>query len=803
MTEGSAEIAVVGMACRLPGAASPDELWREMTERVDPVAEVPRARWDIDALYDPRPATPTKIVSRRAGLLADVERFDAEFFGIDEREAETMDPQQRVVLETCWAALEDAGIAPDRLAGSRTGVFLGAGTWDYNKILNRGAPDLDAGVLTGTILCVAANRVSYTLDLQGPSLAIDSASSSALLATHLAAQSLRAGECDIALVAGVNLILSPETSIALSQNRMLSPDGRCKSFDAGADGYVRGEGSGVVVLKRSADAAADRDRIRAVLCGSAVNHNGRSNGLIAPRGPAQQKVMREALRNAGVPPRRIGYVEAHATGTALSDLMEAQAIKAVLSEGRGPSDRCAVASVDACIGHLEQAAGIAKLIAAILCLERETIAGTHHLNEVHPHIAAVFAGSPFFAAQESIAWPANGEPRFAAVSSFGFGGTNAHVILREAPRPPSAAPRDASSGAELFTLRAKSQTALRALASKYADFLSGGDAAPLADICYTANTGRTALKHRLAAVASSREELSGMLARYANGGTADSILEGLAGNGARVAFVCGAGPHRAPAGVEALEREPEVREVVQEWQNALRDLGVKGCGGGLAALLSGTGGELGRLAGGVALTVALSRLWSAWGVRAAAVLGHGTGEIAGACIAGLISVEEAAKLLRRRVHGATAPPLEDLRLADKPALKYVSSGTGGAPRDDTDPADWVARMARPQRLAEAIQALRDHRVTLFLELGLATALPADARSADFRWIASMREGAGAQKSLLAALGELFVAGVPVDLSRLYRHRALRKISLPTYPFEGKRYWSRHPSARNLHRRPGG
>jgi len=363
-------IAIVGMACRLPGAATPEEFWRLLRDGVDAIREVPPDRWDADALYDPDPDAPGLIATRWGGFLDGLDRFDPQLFGIAPREARSLDPQQRLLLEVAWEALERAGIAPDALRGSSTGVYIGVCNNDYGQRLLEGDDtDFDMYLSTGNASSVASGRLSYVLGLQGPAMTIDTACSSSLVAVHLAVQALRTGGCRAALAGGVNVILSPKTTMTLSRARMMAADGRCKPFDARADGFVRGEGCGLVVLKRLTDARADGDAVLAVIRGSAVNQDGRSNGLTAPNGPAQITVIRAALADAGVEPAAIGFVEAHGTGTALGDPIEAQALGAALGEGRGPHDRLLVGSAKSNIGHLESAAGIAGLIKVVLTLD--------------------------------------------------------------------------------------------------------------------------------------------------------------------------------------------------------------------------------------------------------------------------------------------------------------------------------------------------------------------------------------------------------------------------------------------------
>src|ERR1700682_40050 len=432
---GTESIAIIGVGCRFPGGADdPESFWRLLRDGVDAIREVPPDRWDIEAFYDPDAAAAGKMYTRWCGFLDHVDQVDPEFFGISPREAAGMDPQQRLLLEVAWEALERAAYPPERLAASQTGVYIGACSSDYVRHQFADLNAIDAYAGTGIAHSILANRLSYLLDLQGPSMAVDTACSSSLVAIHLACQSLRTGECRLALAGGVNLILSPEPSIIFSRARMMAADGRCKTFDARADGYVRGEGCGVVVLKRLSDARADGDFIWAVIRGAAVNQDGRSNGLAAPNLLAQQGVIRQALANAGVEPRLIGYVEAHGTGTALGDPIEVEALSEIYGKPEAGGS-CFLGSVKTNMGHLEAAAGIAGLIKAVLCLQRDEIPPHLHFRTLNPNIS--LEQTRFAIPTVRTPWPADSPARLAAVSSFGFGGTNAHVILEAAPVVPA------------------------------------------------------------------------------------------------------------------------------------------------------------------------------------------------------------------------------------------------------------------------------------------------------------------------------------------------------------------------------
>ena len=435
--------AIVGYAARFPGAPDADEFWDVLREGRDAISEVPKDRWDVDEFFDPEPGVPGKIVTRRAGFVDDVTGFDAPFFGMSTREVRLMDPQHRLLLETAWRAVEHSGTAPTALANTNTGVFVGLATHDYLGMASGELtyPEIEAYMAIGTSNAAAAGRISYRLGLQGPAVAVDTACSSSLVAIHQACQALRLGECDLALAGGANVLLTPATMITFSSAHMLAPDGRCKTFDAAADGYVRGEGCGVIVIKRLEDAIRDGDRIRAVIRGSAINQDGASGGLTVPNGVAQQRVIADALKRADLEPSDVGYLEAHGTGTSLGDPIEAQAAGAVLGAGREPGQPLLMGSVKTNIGHLEAAAGIAGVIKVILSLENELLPQHLHFQNPSPHIP--WDRLAVQVVEEATAWERNGRPRIAGISSFGFAGTNAHVILEEAPEEaaqPAAAP---------------------------------------------------------------------------------------------------------------------------------------------------------------------------------------------------------------------------------------------------------------------------------------------------------------------------------------------------------------------------
>jgi acyl transferase domain-containing protein len=636
-------VAIVGMACRVPGAADTAAFWELLRDGTDATGEIPASRWDVDAFYDPDRRTPGKTYTRRGAFLGDVDGFDAGFFGVSPREAAEMDPQQRLFLEVGWEALENAGMAADRLAGTSTGVFAAVTGADYTQsMFQRYQPSqLDAYSLTGLASTFTAGRLSYWLGLHGPSMSVDTACSSSLVAVHLACQSLRAGDCTAALAGGVNLLLAPEMFIVLSKAGMMAPDGRCKTFDSAADGYARGEGCGVVVLKLLSDALDAGDRVLAVIRGSAVNQDGRSSGITVPNGTAQRAVIHRALQVAGVTGPQIGYVEAHGTGTALGDPIEVNALGAVLGADRPAGDPLMIGSVKTNIGHLEPAAGVAGLIKTVLVLRNEEVPPLLHLNEVNPRIP--LADLPIVLPTERTPWPRGATPRLAGVSSFGASGTNAHLILEEAPLV-EPTPVTVERPRHLVTLSARGDEPLSALAERYRDHLVT-TADPLADIAFTANHGRAHFAHRVAVVADTREELATRLS------TRD-VHSGAATTGARpsVAFLfTGQGSQYAGMGRGLYETQPSFRRDLDHCDEVLRRHLDR-------PLLSLLYGEFDTLIDRTrytqpalfALQYALARLWRSWGVEPDAVLGHSVGEYAAACVAGVLSLEDGLALIAER-----------------------------------------------------------------------------------------------------------------------------------------------------------
>jgi acyl transferase domain-containing protein len=648
----SEPIAVVGMGCRFPQADSPSGYWRLLSQGTDAIQEVPADRWNLDDYYDPDASVPGKMYTRWGGFLERMDEFDADFFGISPREAIRVDPQHRLLLEVAWEALEHAGIPPSSLAESRTGVYVGAIGNDYALLQSRDLTDMDVFSGTGVSHAVLANRLSYVLDLHGPSIALDTACSSSLVTVHLACRSLREGETDLALVGGVNLMLAPGVTVALSKAQMMSPDGRCKAFDAAADGYVRGEGGGVVVLKRLRDALSAGDRILAVIRGTAVNHDGRSNGLSAPNGPAQEAVLRAALQDAHLSPLDIGYIEAHGTGTRLGDPIEIEALLSVLCQDRSPASPLMLGSVKTNIGHLESAAGIAGLIKIILMLRHGQVPPHLHLKNPNPLLA--IEDSPLVIPTQLRPWTSENGPRCAGVSSFGFGGTNAHVIVEEAPSREAvdAVAEPPQRPKHLWTTSARSAEALDQLAGRCADFLSGATDQELADLAFTANVGRTHFAHRAAVVAGSIDEARDRF----RGLEADPLPAGVRRGVTdhhyqpRVAFLfTGQGAQYAGMGRALYETQPTFRRTIDRCAECLDRLLDRP----LLSLLDPNAGSLLDQTGYTqpvmfALEYALATLWRSWGVEPAAVMGHSVGEFAAACIAGVYELEDGLRLIAER-----------------------------------------------------------------------------------------------------------------------------------------------------------
>lgn len=675
----SEPIAIIGLGCKFPGAQNPEEFWELLRNAVDAITEVPGDRWDIDALYDSKPGSSGKMSTRWGGFVKEVDKFDADFFEISPREAMQMDPQQRLLMEVAWEALEDAAIPPPQLSGTMTGVFIGVSTFDYS-LLQFGEPsEIDAYGGTGLAHSVAANRISYFLNLRGPSMAVDTACSSSLVAIHQACESLRRLECDLAVAGGVNLILRPELTIALSHARMMAGDGRCKTFDSRADGYVRSEGCGVIVLKRLSDAVRDGDTVSALIRGSAVNQDGRSNGLTAPNGPAQEAVIRKALEQARVRPEEISFVECHGTGTSLGDPQEVEALNNVLGPGRQNHQKCWIGSVKTNIGHLEAAAGIAGVIKVMLSLKHRQIPAHLHFKNINPLIP--LANTPFAIPVRSEAWKSE-SPRLAGVSSFGFGGTNAHLILEQGPEPQfvqSAIRRPL----HVLTLSAKNAKALQAHAGALVKHLAAPRSASLENLCFTAATGRFHFGHRLAVVAESLAEVRERLSLFGPEPKAEGVYVGQIKGNTRpqIAFLfTGQGSQYVGMGRTLYETQPVFRRVLDQCDEILCPhldrslLSVMFPKAGDASPLNETVYAQPAL---FSLEYALAELWRSWGITPDAVLGHSVGEYVAACVAGVFDLESGLRLVAMRARLMDALPRDGQMAVVFAGLEVVSKAITG------------------------------------------------------------------------------------------------------------------------------
>ncbi|MGW9045339.1 amino acid adenylation domain-containing protein [Streptomyces lydicus] len=734
LEEGDREpIAIVGMACRYPGGIdSPAALWRLLASGGETVGAFPRDRgWD-DGLYDP--GNGGRSLTGSGGFLYDAADFDAGFFGISPREALAMDPQQRLLLETAWRAFEDAGIDPESVRDTETGVFTGLSCNDYGLGSGDVPEEAEGFLTTGTAGGVASGRISYTLGLRGPALTVETACSSSLVALHLAVQSLRRGECTMALAGGATIMATPQLFTEFTRLQGLSPDGRCRPFSAAAAGSGFSEGVGVLLVERLSDARRLGHPVLAVVRGSAVNQDGTSNGFTAPSGSAQQRVIRQALKDARLSPGDVQVVEASSTGTPLGDPIEARALLAAYRSEREQPLR--LGSLKPNIGHSQAAAGVAGVIKTVLSMRHGRLPATLYVAEPTPHVDWS-AGAVELVAEET-AWPETSGPKRAAVSSQGISGTNAHVILEEAPAVLEAAPSGAEfrpaaqDGPRLLTLSAKTPTALAELTARYAELLAdGADGDRLASICRTTSLGRAHFTHRLTAVASSSAELRDLLTRTRRGevpppGVRVGARAPETGRGPVFLFTGRPDPRYAEAAVELAGAEPVFRRALDR---------CAGASGGRPSPF--------------AVEYALAELWRSWGVEPAAVLGHGIGELVAACVTGTMSLEDALE---------------------------------AAARTSADAAE-------PERFTDSIAALLRDGHRTFVEIGSASPLLDQLRATGHpTFLSSLREGEDARRTLLDSVGALYTRGVRIDWARVHGEPAGPPAALPGYPFQRERYW---------------
>lgn len=811
-------IAIIGIGCRFPGANTPEEFWQLLINGKDAVSTVPADRWSIDEYCKSEqasePSIPGKTSTQWGGYLNHpIDQFDAEFFNISPKELENIDPQQRLMLEVAWEAIEHAAIAPDSLSGSKTGVYVGMSTIDYHRYLYKHTDALNPYSGTGTSPCIAANRVSFHLNLRGPSFSLDSACSSSLLALHLASQSLRSRESDLCLVGGVNLMLAPEPNIQLSQGRMLAVDGRCKAFDASADGYGRGEGCGVVLLKRLEDALADGDNVIAVVEGSAVNQDGLSNGLTAPNGVAQKEVIGAALAQAGVEPKQISYVESHAVGTPLGDAIELKSLTDVLMADRAVEQRCWVGSVKTNIGHLEAAAGMAAVIKVALSLQHEKIPANLHFSKLNPYISKKKKTALAFP-QEPQDWPKSQE-RFAGVSAFSYGGTNCHLVMSLPPTMAMAKGRgadkasgdnqrssDSGSAYHFLTLSAKSEQALKALVKRYYSLLQSPLEFTLADICFTANTGRSHFDYRAAFVCKSIEDLAQQLDSFLANKPHAGMVVGQATKNKRkkIGYVLDR-PDLAlfRLGAKLYKTQAVFRKSVDCYEGSL----IEGWGQPVGDLLEIAANEtddemMGRPVFqvlGAVVAYAVGELWQSWGVKPAAIVGYGTGKYAAAGLAGVLQLSDGLKLLSERlrllgvtVYGAKNVTDEEKLQSVIDNIHYTRSNTKWVSEIDGEllveenaltPGYWLNDFQGATDFA-AVKATWD-------KLGCEPTLKISGHVDAVDAIAN-----DAWATMLCQLGRLYITGVSVDWANFYHPGSYRRLHLPTYPFQRERYWFEQP-----------
>lgn len=788
--EKTEPIAVIGMGCRFPGGAvDPSSYWNILQEKKDAIVRIPAERWNA-ALYADMGISPDDFIPY-AGLLDDVYHFDPHFFRISAREAASMDPQQRLLLEVGWEALEDAGQA-NKQREKETGIFIGITQAEYGTVVAL-ADGIDSFFGTGNSLNVAAGRLAYVMGFGGPAMAVDTACSSSLVSVHLACQSLRNGECKQALAGGVNLILTPFGSVAGVRAQMLSKEGRCKTFDDTADGYVRGEGCGIIVLKRLSDAIKDKDDIKALIRASGVSQDGASSGLTVPNGTAQQQLISRVMTSAGIDPHEIDYIEAHGTGTSLGDPIELKALGELFKTDRQPEDALMIGSVKSNIGHLESAAGIAGLIKLILSLQHSSLTASLHFNT--PNRYFNWEQYPIQVVTESVPWKKRGKSRIAGVSSFGFSGTIAHVVVEEAPVVVSTHPGDTPVRPQhLCCLTARSKNALLALLSRFDQYLNSNSLLKPEDVCHTVNTGRTHFEHRVVIKAASAAELRVKIAR-----AAEDVSKGndaVSGRSGGIGFVFGTDE---AAYLKAAVTLYHTQPLFRRYLDSCGLIADKALATPLYDLIFGdqpvTPGGMQVVQFSVAY--ALAGMWQSWGLTPQLVIGQGTAHCAAACIAGVFSLTEALKLVMTR--SAAADP-EVFKPSVLPAyesvvgeIHYTSAVlevyTSTTQEDIATAAYWAEWS--PEHSADTIDPLllKVSGADVLLEAGLTDANVLEAT--DIRVFSLISTSSGIWEQLVDIVATLYTEGWEIDWKSFDEGYDYRKISLPVYAFQRQQFIVEH------------
>ncbi|EJQ37437.1 hypothetical protein IEE_05223 [Bacillus cereus BAG5X1-1] len=777
-------IAVIGMGFRFPGGCQdPQRFWEFLANGSDGIVEVPIDRWCNESFYDPNPEVPGKIYLKEAGFLKeDISEFDARFFGISPREAVEMDPQQRLLLEVSWEALERAGISATQIKGTQTGVFMGIIGSEYGS-LPRKSKEINPYRTTGSLNNIASGRISYFLGVHGPSISIDTACSSSLVSIHLACESLQRGECKVALAGGSNLLLSPHTFASLCELRALSKDGRCKTFDASGDGYGRGEGVGVVVLKRLSDAIRDKDPILAVIRGTGVNQDGPGSGLTVPNGVAQKELIKKTLKECNILPNEISYFEAHGTGTALGDPIEVQSLVEVFGNDNERKKPLIIGSVKSNIGHLEGAAGISSLIKVILCSQNKKIPPNLHLNTINPRLS--LEKIPATIPTELIPWETEEKPRISGINSFGFSGTNAHVIVSEAPDIMELV-EDSNHSYErplhMLTLSAKDENALAQLVVKYKNYFDNENGEKLQNICFTANAGRTHFSHRITFINDSSEGMKDKISKYINNKLESGIVLG-SGNknvNPKLTFLFN-GQINQKIISTLLETQPTFHQNMQLCDRNIYKLIGKSF---LDSASYST--EYMNEVLSFSFQYSLYKLWEGWGVKPNAVLGTEVGEFVAACAAGIMTIETALLYILES-HGVL---VKTNKGSLTPSKIRIISGNTGLPvvrEEAVSNLYWETVLNKEPNLDKGIKYLQQKHFKHFLGIGVGIEGEDILHEPDSTYFPSL-SASNPWGTLTNVLANLYCLGLNIDWLSFDQYYSRHKVILPTYPFQKKRFW---------------